>query len=231
MQQTQGGSSTVLWPRVLSGVPQGSVLGPVLFLIFINDLPDNIGSSVRLFADDCVLCRNVGSPLDCQVLQDGLNSLARWGVDWRIGFGVGRCRSVGVARLHPGGRVDFNCTLRRRTLERVRSAGCLGLAVADGLGWGRAFLGLHAGRLGLWVFFRAVWRWRLGMLGRLLAKHWFGLGLGVRLLFGVPVVGLGLGGWRGCGGLLPGGPAGDGGAPVVSVKCWTNWSLAGSGPP
>ena len=40
---------------VLSGVPQGSVLGPVLFLIFVNDLPDNIRSSVRLFADDCVL--------------------------------------------------------------------------------------------------------------------------------------------------------------------------------
>ena len=46
---------------VLSGVPQGSVLGPVLFLIFINGLPDNIRSSVRLFADDCVLYRNIHS--------------------------------------------------------------------------------------------------------------------------------------------------------------------------
>ena len=55
---------------VLSGVPQGSVLEPVLFLIFINDLPDNIRSSVRLFADDCVLYRNIESPMDGQVLQE-----------------------------------------------------------------------------------------------------------------------------------------------------------------
>ncbi|MES9910135.1 MAG: hypothetical protein ABW150_16740, partial [Candidatus Thiodiazotropha sp.] len=52
-------------------------------------------------------------------------------------FNVGECRSVGVARLHPGGHVDFGCTLHRRALGRVQSAGCLGLAVADGLGWGR----------------------------------------------------------------------------------------------
>ena len=44
---------------VLSGVPQGSVLGQILFFIFINDLPDNIRSYVRLFADDCVLYRNI----------------------------------------------------------------------------------------------------------------------------------------------------------------------------
>ena len=52
---------------VLSGVPQVSVLGPVLFLIFINDLPENIRSSARLFADDCVLYRNIESPMDCQI--------------------------------------------------------------------------------------------------------------------------------------------------------------------
>ena len=59
---------------VLSGVPQGSVLGPVLFLLFINDLPDNIRSSVRLFADDCVLYRNIHSLQDCLTLQEDLTS-------------------------------------------------------------------------------------------------------------------------------------------------------------
>ena len=63
---------------VLSGVPQGSVLGPILFLIFINDLLDNIRSSVHLFADDCVLYRNIHSLQDCLALQEDLTSLGHW---------------------------------------------------------------------------------------------------------------------------------------------------------
>ena len=60
---------------VLSSILQGSVLGPVLFLIFINDLPDNIRSSVRLFAGDCVLYRNIHLLQDCLILQEDLTSL------------------------------------------------------------------------------------------------------------------------------------------------------------
>ena len=71
---------------VLSGVPQGSVLGPILFLIFINNLPDNIRSSVRLFADDCVLYRNIHSIQDCFILQEDLTSLGQWeGAQWLSG--------------------------------------------------------------------------------------------------------------------------------------------------
>ena len=75
---------------VLTGVLQGSVLGPALFLIFINDLPENIRSSVRLFADDCVLYRNIESPMDCQILQDDMNSLAQWGTDWQMKFNAAK---------------------------------------------------------------------------------------------------------------------------------------------
>ena len=66
---------------VLSGVPQRSVLGSVLFLIFINDLPKSTRSSVRLFADYCVLYININYPIDCRILQDDLDSLAQWETD------------------------------------------------------------------------------------------------------------------------------------------------------
>ena len=73
---------------VLSGVPQGLVLGPILFLIFINDLPDNIKPSVCLFADDCVLYRNIHSLQDCLILQEDLDSLGLWEADWQMKFNV-----------------------------------------------------------------------------------------------------------------------------------------------
>ena len=81
---------------VLSGVPQGSVLGPILFLIFINDLPDNLKSSVCLFADDCVMYMNIHSLQDCLILQENLDSLGLWEADWQMKFNVAKCHSMRV---------------------------------------------------------------------------------------------------------------------------------------
>ena len=74
------------------------------------------------------------------------------------------------------------------------------------------------------IFFGAIWPLHLGALGKLHTERWFALGSSVQHLFGIPVVGLGLGGLRRCGGQLPGGPAGDGGTPVASAICLTTWS-------
>ena len=65
------------WTQVMSGVPQGTVLGLLLFLTYINDLPNNVHSSIRLFADDCVLYREIKNEIDSQELQKDLNSLMK----------------------------------------------------------------------------------------------------------------------------------------------------------
>ena len=63
------------WALVLSGVPQGTVLGPVLLLLFINDLPSSVSSSVKLFADNSVLYRHIESSADHDKLQQDLLQL------------------------------------------------------------------------------------------------------------------------------------------------------------
>ena len=122
---------------VLSGVPQGSVLGPVLFLVFINDLPDNIRSSVRLFADDCVLYRNIYTPSDCTILQDDLDSLAGWESEWQMKFNVAKCHSMRVSHNPLDKQIKFDYSLHQHTLEHVHSAKYLGITITDNLDWGQ----------------------------------------------------------------------------------------------
>ena len=69
-----------------SGVPQGTVLGPILFLCHINDLPDTVKSKVRLFADDCLLYREINNNDDHLLLQQDLKNLEKWATDWGMRF-------------------------------------------------------------------------------------------------------------------------------------------------
>src|SRR5688572_8161057 len=84
------------WSDVTSGVPQGSVLGPVLFLVYINDLDSNIISKLSKFADDTKLCKNVSNLEDVLLLQRDFDSLHKWATNWQKNFNVDKCAVVYV---------------------------------------------------------------------------------------------------------------------------------------
>ena len=85
---------------VLSGVPQGTVLGPLLFLVYINDLPSVLdpNTTCRLFADDCLIYRSIRRQEDKLVMQKDLESLHDWGIQWGLKFNVSKCNMMHFSR-------------------------------------------------------------------------------------------------------------------------------------
>jgi hypothetical protein len=88
------------WEEVLSGVPQGSVLGPLLFIIFINDLDDSAAAVdiLRKFADDTKLGHEVTNPKSCSELQASLDGLVKWAETWGMQFNVSKCKTMHLGR-------------------------------------------------------------------------------------------------------------------------------------
>ena len=74
------------WVPVLSGVPQGTVLGPLLFSLYINDISSDIESQIRLFADDCVCYREIKDTEDTMKLQKDIDRLGSWTRMWGMRF-------------------------------------------------------------------------------------------------------------------------------------------------
>ena len=118
---------------VTSGVPQGSVLGPLLFLIYINDLPRGIQSTVRLFADDCLIYRDINSPSDQLILQSDLDRLQEWSNIWLLKFNLDKCNSIRVTNRR--NQYIFPYELQGKTLETVSSFTYLGLLFSNNMSW------------------------------------------------------------------------------------------------
>jgi len=74
------------WAPVLSGVPQGSVLRPLLFISYINDMPETVSSFIYMYADDTKVVREVTTGRDCEELQADLDSIQHWSEKWQMKF-------------------------------------------------------------------------------------------------------------------------------------------------
>ena len=107
------------WRRVWSGVPQGSVLGPTLFLIYINDLVDSIECKGKLFADDAKIYKRIRSAADPDLLQNDLNKLQLWSDTWKLKFHQDKCKTMHIGRTNPKSLYYLNDTaLQETTKER-----------------------------------------------------------------------------------------------------------------
>ena len=88
------------WQDVVSGVPQGSVLGPLLFLIFINDLDSNLLNLILKFADDTKIFSPVDDPLLCNQLQADLDKLCDWSSKWQMDFNIDKCKVLHIGKFN-----------------------------------------------------------------------------------------------------------------------------------
>ena len=119
---------------VSSGVPQGTVLGPMLFLVYINDLPlCSKSSKIRLFADDAIIYKNIRTEEDFINLQNDLKALEKWEIYWKMEFNPSKCNSMTFTRTR--NPLIHTYELHQTQLETVSNAKYLGVTISSKLTW------------------------------------------------------------------------------------------------
>ena len=120
---------------MVSGASQGTVLGPLLFLLHINDLPSVVSSKARLFADDCLIYRNIKNKEDQIALQKDLNLLENWDNTWGMRSNAAKCNIMRVSRTRDPKL--FNYSLTGQVLEETKGAKYFGVTLSNDLEWSK----------------------------------------------------------------------------------------------
>ena len=122
------------WAPGLSGVPQGTVLCPLLFPLYINDISTDIDSEIRLFADDCVCYREIKDTEDTLKLQKDIDQLGCWARKWVMRFQPVKCNMMQITRKRVI-KIHASYTLEGTVLENVESIKYLGVTITNDLRW------------------------------------------------------------------------------------------------
>ena len=116
---------------VLSGIPQGSILGPLLFLVYVNDIPDYITNSLLyLFADDTKCLKTISDPADSIKLQDDIDSLNHWSEKWSLLF-----NHTKVVHISSRSHLPTSYTIGTSSITKVESHKDLGITLSSNLSW------------------------------------------------------------------------------------------------
>ncbi|MEN8123309.1 MAG: reverse transcriptase family protein [Bacteroidota bacterium] len=121
-------NGTSSWLHVHSGVPQGSILGPTLFLIYVNDLPEIISTTAKMFADDTKIYAKIQSIQDCINLQNDLNALSAWSRKWLLNFNESKCIVVRIRHS-----LLYQYTLKGFPLDELKNQKDLGITISNDL--------------------------------------------------------------------------------------------------
>ena len=113
---------------VISGIPQGSVLGPLLFVLYINDLPDVVKSNILLFADDTKIFNQVKSRSDALLIQEDINELEQWSDKWLLRFNTDKCHVLTLGKIE-NIQHTFRYTLYDKELDHVFEEKDLGVII------------------------------------------------------------------------------------------------------
>lgn len=122
------------WKPVTSGVPQGSVLGPVLFLCYINDLPEKIcDSNIRLFADDAKLSKEIQNQTDSSELQEDINRMCTWTQEWSLQTNATKCKVMHVGKKNNDYEYSMTTAEGNMILKTAKKEKDLGVTVDENL--------------------------------------------------------------------------------------------------
>ncbi len=115
------------WKKVTSGVPQGSALGPALFLLYNNDLPNTIESYTKLFADDTKIYAKINTNTEKHTLKGDLDKLNDWSLKWKLRFNTSRCKVMHIGKKNYKFQYSMGLETEKHILDECEEEKDLGV--------------------------------------------------------------------------------------------------------